>query len=63
MALQPTKKLCLLLDALTPDFLNLRQQTEVNGHCHALTTLASSKYLLVHISYMAGWVPEWDWMQ
>jgi hypothetical protein len=58
MALQPTKILCLLVEAVTQVFLKLRKQTEVNGHCHALTTLASSKYLLVPISYKAGRVPE-----
>jgi hypothetical protein len=63
MVLQPTRKLCLLLEALTTVFLNLRQQMEVNGHCHALTTLASSKYLLVPICNKTGWVPDWDWMQ
>jgi hypothetical protein len=54
MALQLTKKLRLFLEALIPVLLNLRQQTEVNGHSHALTTLASSKYLLIPISYKAG---------
>ena len=51
------------MEALTPFFLNLQKQMEVNGHCQALTTLASRKDLLVLISYKAGWVPEWDWMQ